>query len=389
MLAHPRLLIALLALAVHVQLTVGARLAVSDLIVAVLVPTLLLAWKSVRPYPWVIGLVAVTLVFVLGFLMGPKDTWAITKFGGWFVLLAYGGVGLLIGEHYRLFAQIFILGLCSLVLTFAVMTVFGIHWSGPFDPRFSGLMGNPNAFALALVCGIALCPSAFDRWELPAALLAAGVFFSWSMAGILAFVLVAIVWLLKTRELISFARVALFAGLAYFSPLITNAGLHALTPNVPIVIGGGLGYKFGAILSQPEQGTAEVEERSRRVLSRSFEVRVRSNQQAIDLWKQSPILGAGLGTFWEMYRDKGTIIHSTPLWILTEFGIIGLFAFGFLFLSFAYHLQKQRLFAAQLVLIGWTVMALPHELMYQRIPWLVLGIFVGANLRLAHARADP
>jgi hypothetical protein len=95
-----------------------------------------------------------------------------------------------------------------------------------------------------------------------------------------------------------------------------------------------------------------------------------------------PILGGGLGAFIEQYtRQQGIplVIHSTPLWLLAETGIVGLLIFLSPFL---------RIFKAEsfdraagdrigtfliLALTGFALVAAVHEMLYQRAVWLLLG----------------
>lgn len=378
----------ILALFVLFQFTVGARLAASDLVIALLIPLLVLSIRNIRLCPQVVALGACTLLLAIGVIRGPMDIWGMTKFGGWFVLLAYAGTGILLSKHYHLFARVYVFALCILILCFVGLTVAGIHWGGPRDPRFSGLMSNPNAFALALLCGVVMCQGAFSSWEPPAAILTAGILFTGSLAGFVALAAIVFLWLAWNRKLSSFVRVAGITIMVYFTPIILNYVLHELTPKVEKFIGVGLITKFSAIGS-PQENTFVSPKGNLRIYqlpNRSFEMRAKSNEQAINLWKQSPVFGAGLGTFWEKYRDGGAIIHSTPIWLLTEMGVVGLAAFAFLAMSFGWFFWRCQCYSGLLVLVGWGMMSLPHEMMYQRIPWLVLGLLCGAGTQVASKR---
>ena len=120
--------------------------------------------------------------------------------------------------------------------------------------------------------------------------------------------------------------------------------------------------------------------------------RIASAKRAIDLWSEHPILGIGLGRF---YAGDGArapsnhpsmIIHSTPLWLLVEFGIVGLAVFAGLFMTFGVWLYYTHGVTGLLILSAWATMALFHELLYQRTPWFALGLCAGIVLsRAPHA----
>ena len=49
-------------------------------------------------------------------------------------------------------------------------------------------------------------------------------------------------------------------------------------------------------------------------------------RHGLEMWKASPWIGAGLGVFIEtssQWLKEPTVIHSTPVWILAEFGLFG------------------------------------------------------------------
>ena len=94
------------------------------------------------------------------------------------------------------------------------------------------------------------------------------------------------------------------------------------------------------------------------------------------------LLGSCLGVFYnisEKVLGKNFVIHSTPLLILTEFGIVGFLTFSVFFLRFNFWLYQSNcnsisLRCLKLVLIVFIVASLFHDLFYQRVFWLVLGV---------------
>ncbi|HEY8192087.1 MAG TPA: hypothetical protein VIG74_06655, partial [Alphaproteobacteria bacterium] len=78
------------------------------------------------------------------------------------------------------------------------------------------------------------------------------------------------------------------------------------------------------------------------------------------------------------------VIDCTPLWLLAEMGIAGVFLFGGFFTAAMAALWKRRddpyVFAMFLILIFFAVTALAHEIMYTRFIWLMAGMALAAPL---------
>jgi hypothetical protein len=97
-----------------------------------------------------------------------------------------------------------------------------------------------------------------------------------------------------------------------------------------------------------------------------------------------PLFGAGLGAFvatFEHEHGRFLIIHSTPVWLLAETGIIGFLAFAVPYLialgaglrSSGKGLSDVGGTLLVLALLAVGVMCQVHELLYQRSLWLLLG----------------
>lgn len=105
--------------------------------------------------------------------------------------------------------------------------------------------------------------------------------------------------------------------------------------------------------------------------------------EAIRLWLDSPIWGAGLGVFLAKsgeWLSRPQVVHSTPLWVLAEFGLIGIAvivwsARKFLgyFRATASTPSSPHRWALIYLLLGLAVFGLFHEIFYQHIMWLILG----------------
>jgi O-antigen ligase len=95
---------------------------------------------------------------------------------------------------------------------------------------------------------------------------------------------------------------------------------------------------------------------------------------------QHPLFGAGLGAFIEQTAQNGPRplqIHSTLIWLLAEFGVIGTAVFVWPIVTIVLReLRRHNDIAGYMLLfalIGFATMQMAHELMYQRALWLLLG----------------
>jgi O-antigen ligase len=103
-----------------------------------------------------------------------------------------------------------------------------------------------------------------------------------------------------------------------------------------------------------------------------------------------PLFGAGLGAFYKSQSDlalplaeRALIIHNSFLWILAEAGLFGFIViFGppiiwgvRTFLNMKWRTDPY-LCGFLLILANASIMGMAHELMYQRVFWLMLGIFL-------------
>jgi O-antigen ligase len=123
---------------------------------------------------------------------------------------------------------------------------------------------------------------------------------------------------------------------------------------------------------------------------------VESVRGGLLLWSAHPIFGAGLGSYIHQHTiQTGTplIIHNSALWIAAEMGVIGLCAYGFLVVVIgrAMHSQRdwfgadsQALLVGCLVVFG--VMSLVHDMLYQRLLWLLLGAALASPCAFARRR---
>lgn len=99
----------------------------------------------------------------------------------------------------------------------------------------------------------------------------------------------------------------------------------------------------------------------------------------ITLFLNNPILGAGLGAYMEEQIKAGEplVIHSTPIWLLAEMGIVGfgVLALPMIKLFFSEVRAPREKVGVFLILIimALVITASVHEMLYQRAFWLLLG----------------
>jgi hypothetical protein len=130
----------------------------------------------------------------------------------------------------------------------------------------------------------------------------------------------------------------------------------------------------------------------------SDHVRWRANYEAIKMWLDSPLIGGGLGVFLvekaELFGYP-LIIHSTPLWILAEFGLVGLAVLGWAAYALVRYLVIRKAWkgppatrALVLLLLAFAAFCQLHEVLYQRIFWLALGALLAVPFSTRAMKSD-
>ena len=118
------------------------------------------------------------------------------------------------------------------------------------------------------------------------------------------------------------------------------------------------------------------------------------------LWQQYPLFGAGLGAFVQNRFDAGLpilIIHSVPVWILAELGIVGIVAIGGVFIALLWQsikmIRTPEYFAwgtgLFVLLAALAVSGSVHDFFFQRSFWFLLGIFAGVCGKAALTTTRP
>jgi O-antigen ligase len=332
--------------------------------------------------------VAATMVIAVAFVRGMMSfgwtDWAFAnKALGWLMLLCYAATGALIvrrapREGFSLLLKTFAAAgaaVAAIEIALAASRLAGFSVpSGFVDVQISGFSQNPNAFAFVLWLVFAAAAALPARPALRIALMAAallGVWFTGSRAGLLAapFVLAGTLFMgAPFRPLLAsvISAVAVLAGIAVLSQLSLGLGGGALAGSVFVVL-------------NRDEAASTLQH-------------LRTMQEGLALFLEHPLFGAGLGAYmFDQIRSTGVplVIHSTPVWLLAETGLVGLAVFlaaaGRLFALALGRRGEPWALVLFLMLCVMAVMSTVHELMYQRAFWLLLG----AVLAIPAARREP
>lgn len=324
--------------------------------------------------------IAMTSALIVSFAIGlaafgPTDWAVFNRALGWFVLLAYAATGaIIVCRAGRLGGEAmlrsFVGGLIGIVVLNVLMLAClrsGITMpAGISILPFEGLSGNRNAFAFLIVMAIASLPF-IGVHPLVLGVLGAGVWYTGSFAGFGAATVVVLLGLVRGSIALSTALKALATGAAIVFALAHTGPLMILLGRTP-----GPGADLSVFLYS----------------SGSLAERWKSLSGGLALFTEHPIWGAGLGAYMNAQTNIGDplVIHSTPLWILAEMGVVGFVAFAWFGWRLIQHLWRSRTPEAAALLLataGFCTMAAVHDMMYQRSIWLIAGTLLAVSAKPA------
>ncbi len=396
---------------------VSLRVSSSDLLLPFLAITLFVKWvrDDARlpewhiPYFW--GWLAFLTVWMgISVLNGHLradswQTWALVNRGvGWLVLLAYllagGWMGAFLTVRVRhAFLKTFVLfgwAVCAGLLVLYSLALYGIIPNSDaslYYPRIIGFFANPNAFGIAMAAAAALLAPALTRatlfrptlWYLGMTLLCVSIVLTVSRSAWMGLSLAAVAFVVT--KILRWRDLAIVAGMSAVLVLVVLNGpgilFHAATFFSPVA----------SVSTNSVNANAKNLNRLSPYLDSSFSrktdpgirERLSSMQAALTYWRQAPILGVGIGTYYQDYKDVPHVantIHNTFLWLLTETGLIGAALFsGFFLTVFIALLRQARASPADPFLTGVLGMLLVFagasigtEVLYQRYFWFILGL---------------
>ena len=419
-----------MAVALQIQTTIlengsymGLRVSLADLLIPFMGVGILYsllskqtfwpAWSLQKTYPWLGTLTCVLLAgaFHTYMLEGtiPQWVWA-NKLSGWGMLICFFMAGSWIGtnarkEHLVLFIRVLIyfsLGVLIYQLFFATAQAFDSLrvYTGAyeyFEYQLPGLMKNRNAYALLMVFVYAfvICDYFQKDKILPPIitnffifLLPAFFLFNASRTGIFAISISMLTALFMHRKtaLPCVKMIAITAlGLAVFlGGLSGREKWVPLIQNVP-----------REIFSEAKVGKS-LDEINENIAYHGDSMRLTILEDAYEIFQQNPVFGSGLGANLSYQKEKHgqiiNIVDSTPVWLATETGLIGLaiFALFYIFALRAILLSLHRdgdfmaFFRTSVLLsiLAFSIMCLLHEIMYTRHVWFLLGIALAVPLKM-------
>lgn len=353
-----------------------------------LAPYFLWARRNTLPLPKVllIGLAAISAVIVFSLLYGYGrfgwTSWAFLNRGlGWLIILGYIATGLAIAmtgdeKHRRVILATFVAAgtaIATIQILLLLVVLAGIRiQSSIFSLPLQGYAGNTNAFAVQMIMTAAAAIAAHHlgifgrrRYLLPMilSLVGSSIYFCHSRAGLGMFAIALAVMMLYPAGA---SRRSLLPALLWPLIAVTISSQIYLLP---------LGVSNVHLLQvSMERQSGDLE-------------RWTSITEGWDMWLQNPVFGSGLGAYMQqsMTTTGGPlIIHSVPVWLLAETGLVGFCVIAGAFAALLHHAYRQL---ANPTAAGWAsglLVALicigagstVHDFFFQRSFWFLLGLFV-------------
>jgi hypothetical protein len=349
--------------------------------------------------PFVYWLGALSLLFAFAFARGYVSfgfsSWAFgNRLVGWLVLLGYAACGALMVASFgkqgrRRLAESLIATAVVVIAVYSIeRTLLSFGTLQYFmATNFQGYSGNRNTLSFQLlVCislalayaGVRVRAGSGPVWALLLGVLLLGMWQAGSIAG-LAAMAVLLAWALfcwpqRRVLLLQAACVASLLGFVWWA--IPNW----LAPPVARLLA-----ENGAIFDPSEvlAGSSTAE-------------RWNSIVQGLAIWRDNLLVGGGLGAVVRLNLSavgNALVVHSTPVWILAEFGLLGVLVAGSLplWLLWRWRTRFARLAAPQpvailLLVAFFAIFSAVHDVAFQRIWWLVLGALAAT---VVHASPKP
>lgn len=345
-----------------------------------------------RPFALWLAALSALLVFAFarGYLSFGFSSWAFgNRLVGWLVLLGYAACGALIVASFgaqgrRRLAESLIATAVVVIAVYSVeRTLLSFGTIKYFmATNFQGYSGNRNTLSFQLLVCISLAlayagvrarAGSGRLWALLLGVLLLGMWQAGSIAG-LAAMAVLLGWALyrwpqRRRLLLQAAFVASVLGFVWWA--IPNW----LAPPVARLLA-----ENGAIFDPSEvlAGSSTAE-------------RWNSIVQGLAIWRDNLLVGGGLGAVVRLNLSAfggALVVHSTPVWILAEFGLLGVLVAGSLplWLLWRWRARLVRLSAPQpvailLLIAFFAIFSAVHDIAFQRIWWLVLGALAATIVR--------
>lgn len=349
-------------------------------------------WR-IAEFNWILILFGVLLLtaYVIGWMKIGVTQWALSaRLVGWVVLLGYLSAGYLIVAYLgdkgirRLLEVLATTAIVVIVWSITVRLLYGYGFdvSEPTH-NFEGFSGNRNAFAFQLLAILALTLAYSKTYNLRAGSVNVRFLSAWQSWVPLGFLFAGIIWSASRAGVLAAVVVLMVAGYKKIVDrrLLLLGVLFAVLLWLLIFILQYLGPDNSTVQSQISSADSNQERWA--TLFYGFE-----------MWRLSPFFGEGLGVFIANSTERfghPTVIHNTPLWILAELGLVGALVLGWSFLKlWGYSIKavstqdELSRSALLLLLIAFIVFSQFHEMLFQRIIWLVGGALLGSQMVFRH-----
>jgi O-antigen ligase/uncharacterized membrane protein YbhN (UPF0104 family) len=352
-------------------------------------------WRSPTLGRWMLLVgAAMGVAFLIGVARFGVTPWALgNRLTGLALLAGYlsaGALAVAVGGNRALRQLVHVLLLAAATVTVVhlcarIGTAAGWLETGQIPPNFEAYAGNRNAYAFQMLV-VAAAAAAYAavwargarsaRFILPMAMVLLGVWLSQSRAGLITAAALGLAAFVSARV---HRRSIALAALGTAAALLMIHALQMPWPWFDLTAGGMVRASPPAAL----QFASDTE-------------RWESFTRGLQLWFDHPLFGAGLGAFVHGYlveTGRLLVIHNTLLWLLAEFGAVGTLPWLGLLLSALLVALRHRDAAASrraVALLGvlacFALFSLVHDILYQRVLWLLLGALVALPQAVAEQR---
>jgi uncharacterized membrane protein YbhN (UPF0104 family) len=357
-----------------------------------------------------------TLALGFSLLLGASrfgwTNWAlVNRFAGWFVLLAYAATGALItslgGMRALSILALTYVGATAGVVIVELALLLANAVGAPAQQlvrldEIEGFSQNHNFLAFQMLIGASALLTFIRsraRKEILLGLLLAGLWFAGSRSGwiSIACLVVAAIYLKRLR-----GREALAA----FAYALAAAVVLALVPIFMAHLTAHLGSGATSRVIFPQHLTAHLGSgaTSRVIFPQMVRTEASVAERLATLaggWKlfvEHPVFGAGLGAFRNEHILSSSsiplVIHSTPLWLLAELGLVGFLAFAipglYVWVSEWRRATYDRASAlVALCFLAFAIMSGFADMVYQRTFWLIVGGALAVSLASTGGSKEP
>lgn len=344
-----------------------------------------------------IGMAAISLVILAslayGYVRFGWTSWAFLNRGlGWLIILGYVTTGIAIAMTTDAQRRIILSAFVATGATIAALQIvqmLGVLSGIRFQPDvfslpLKGYAGNTNAFAVQMIMTGAATIAAwhlgvFGRraYLLPLilSLIGAAIYFCHSRAGLGMFVIMLACMMIfpagrRRRDLLP--------------ALLWPSAILLLSTQFYLIYG----YTLQFVVGDPNYVSVLTNLLQVNLERQSGDLeRWTSISEGWAMWLAHPVFGSGLGAYMHHYLSTTggpLIIHSVPVWLLAETGLIGLLTVGGTFAALLFHTHRHvrqpgangwaigLLVALICIAAGATV----HDFFYQRSFWFLLGLFI-------------